>query len=166
MLGPYYQSLRFVGDRLLYPSTSLDPWNPTTRIGWNWVTIPWNEEESDPEAQHYDPGGWTILYGPALVQATVGVRLMDAVEGSAAHVRLWKTDAAGGELPHLGIGESWEWATVPDEANATHVNMAWAFQLVAGEKLRTEVDYWHAAAPAHIVGGRFTALYWRPEAGA
>lgn len=145
------------------------------------ITVPWDAVEADP----VDPGnpvslnrGWTFLYGPSVgASVTAHVRLMKAAAGASTHLRLWKARVnPDGTETRVWGSESPEFIVSDDETHAatdgttyytsTHLDTTWYVpSLAEGERLRLEVDYWHAGnpdeTPARIVGARVEGTYWR-----
>jgi len=119
---------------------------------WKWITIPFDVDYEDPENQHV-VNGWTVLYGPARYLAVGEVRLLRQQDNASSHIRLWHAQVINGVDTRIAAkGPSWEWFVGPNEHGNTHVNGVWMGFLPAGQRLRMEVDYWNASAPARIVG--------------
>lgn len=136
----------------------------STTSNWQWITVPWDVDYADPEDQHVLNGGWTFLYGPCDFVATGGVRLLLQQDDASVHVRLWVAEIIDGVDTRVGSpGESYEWFVGPGETGNSHINGTWIGRLTEGQRLRMEVDYWHAAHGARIIGGSVKCLVWRPE---
>lgn len=129
-----------------------------------WKTIPWDEENADPENQHAMPNGWTILHGPAHYMFSAGARFKNQQVNASFHLRFWKAfvDPITGVEVRTWASEAEESFVGPGEGNNTHCNLSWNGWLAANERLRVEVDYWHATAGARLVGASVSGFYFRP----
>lgn len=141
-----------------------------------WIAIPWDTDDYDPALPSprqngmHDPGGWTVLYGPAIFIVTGFIRVKHQVdEGASMHLMPRVAKRVNGVNVIQRSLEATERFVGPNEVHVaagettysnTHLDNAQVEMIGADERLQIFADYWNATEPASIVGGTVTIAYW------
>jgi hypothetical protein len=146
--------------------------------GNQWVGLSWDTEGYDPavlnrpNGMHDQPGGWTILYGPALFIMTAFVRVKQQTAGAAFHLMPRRAKRVNGVNTIVGPAmEAAEWGVLQNETHLaadgetvtysnTHLMVPMAERLEDGERLQVHTDLWNADQSARVAGGTVTLLWW------
>lgn len=120
-----------------------------------WTSVYWRQDIRDPDHQHADGGGPSVLNGPAAYALAASLRLEGLPVGTEYQVRAVEVDAAGQESPMLGpILEGA--ATTGDTYVLYSLSAA---RVLEGRRVRVQVQPFKHAA--RLVGGSCEILFWR-----
>ena len=137
-----------------YVSVGVDGTQPLAPNTWTHVN--WDHEFDDPNRQHADEGGWSVLNGPARYALTVGLTIRGLPPGTEGQVRA--VEAARDDAGDIQAGPVAEFMA---SSGDTYVLYGLPADVVNdGRRLRVQVKQLGDAA-AEIVDGSAKVLYWR-----
>lgn len=119
-----------------------------------WSTLAWLEETHDPDHQHADEGGPSVLNGPAVYSLTASVTMTGMPVGAEYQVRVVEADGDGKGAATLGpIGEGLA------SSGDTYALYCANGRVLEGRRVRVQVKPIGYAAKA--AAGSCELLYWR-----